>query len=501
VPGWDCLYLRKWGSNKCILEVCGDGKVTKSEECDDKGTTNGDGCSSTCKVERGYRCFQLSGNNFSSCGLEIRCGNGYKNLQEECDDGNEIDGDGCNSTCWIEPGWICVSPKDSSSKCHILHCGDGLTEGQEQCDDGNNDDGDGCSANCTTEAGFTCSGTKCRAYCGNGIRSVTEECDDGNRINDDGCDSTCKVEVGWNCSDAPNCTVNCRSICASTCGDGILASNEECDDGNLWIGDGCSPQCEIETQWRCSGVPSTCEAKLCNLVVNSSEVTHVRCGGAATGEIRVLASGRGIVTYRLAGPGRIMPPWEAAAWWINLVAGNYTVTATLDSDPECTLAISLQVQQPNPLVAGSLTLKAPTKCNTEDGAMVWMVFGGTAPFAYTLGTRNQTNGTFTGLTAMDFGIITATDANGCVVKTPADEVPAKQECVYLGFDKFIRDVWSRGGLAGVIVIGATAGIALVGMIGYCMWDHQQKKKEDREDEAAEAAEAARLSQVDAAAPH
>ena len=26
---------------------------------------------------------------------------------EQCDDGNNVDGDGCSKICDIEPGWIC----------------------------------------------------------------------------------------------------------------------------------------------------------------------------------------------------------------------------------------------------------------------------------------------------------------------------------------------------------------------------------------------------------
>ena len=50
---------------------------------------------------------------------------------EECDDGNRLDGDGCDAGCLIEA------------------CGDGRIEGDEECDDGNSTDGDGCQARCT----------------------------------------------------------------------------------------------------------------------------------------------------------------------------------------------------------------------------------------------------------------------------------------------------------------------------------------------------------------
>src|SRR5262249_53647444 len=65
-------------------------------------------------------------------------------------------------------------------------CGDGRVAVGEVCDDGNNIDGDGCAADCgSTEA------------CGNGtIDSIHgEACDDGNLLDHDGCSSTCQVEV------------------------------------------------------------------------------------------------------------------------------------------------------------------------------------------------------------------------------------------------------------------------------------------------------------------
>ena len=44
---------------------------------------------------------------------------------EECDDGNEIDTDGCRLTC------------------QVVRCGDGVFAGVEECDDGNQVGGDG----------------------------------------------------------------------------------------------------------------------------------------------------------------------------------------------------------------------------------------------------------------------------------------------------------------------------------------------------------------------
>ena len=48
------------------LEICGDGKVFY-EQCDDNNTISGDGCSSICKIELHYRCFNGSQTHKSDC--------------------------------------------------------------------------------------------------------------------------------------------------------------------------------------------------------------------------------------------------------------------------------------------------------------------------------------------------------------------------------------------------------------------------------------------------
>jgi cysteine-rich repeat protein len=82
---------------------------------------------------------------------------------EQCDDGNPVDGDGCDSNC------------------SVTSCGNGIATAGELCDDGNLVSGDGCDNNCTATA------------CGNGIATVGETCDDGNAVPGDGCESNCKI--------------------------------------------------------------------------------------------------------------------------------------------------------------------------------------------------------------------------------------------------------------------------------------------------------------------
>jgi cysteine-rich repeat protein len=41
----------------CWYALCGDGRTLgPNEECDDGNLENGDGCNSTCKIERGWKC-------------------------------------------------------------------------------------------------------------------------------------------------------------------------------------------------------------------------------------------------------------------------------------------------------------------------------------------------------------------------------------------------------------------------------------------------------------
>ena len=96
--------------------LCGNGVREGDEICDDGNRRPGDGCNATCSSDES-------------------CGNGVRDLDEACDDGNLAADDGCSPTCRNEQG-----------------CGDGVVERGEQCDDGNLTPGDGCSAACTREA-------------------------------------------------------------------------------------------------------------------------------------------------------------------------------------------------------------------------------------------------------------------------------------------------------------------------------------------------------------
>lgn len=68
-------------------------------------------------------------------------------------------------TEWLNAGGICNDDSVDVEVLPIQICGDGITDTGEECDDGNNVNNDGCSENCKTE------------YCGDGVVQIGEACD------------------------------------------------------------------------------------------------------------------------------------------------------------------------------------------------------------------------------------------------------------------------------------------------------------------------------------
>lgn len=68
------------------------------------------------------------------------CGDGLldSSLNEACDDGNNVAGDGCDSNCLVEANYECTSVEGALSVCTYISCGDGnlTTSLGEECDIG-----------------------------------------------------------------------------------------------------------------------------------------------------------------------------------------------------------------------------------------------------------------------------------------------------------------------------------------------------------------------------
>ena len=66
----------------------------------------------------------------------------------------------------------------------------------------------------------------------------------------------------YTCPAGYSLTTGSPNACITTCGDGLRAGDEECDDGDTSKGDGCSSTCTVESGWVCSG-GSTSSADTC----------------------------------------------------------------------------------------------------------------------------------------------------------------------------------------------------------------------------------------------
>ena len=167
------------------------------------------------------------------------CGNNVVEGTEQCDDGNQVDGDGCEANC-----------------VNTAVCGNGTVEVGEVCDDGNTDDGDMCSADCLTET--------VDAECGNGKQEGDEQCDDGNQDAGDGCEADC-------------------TITPPECGNMKVEMGEACDDGNDVNGgpdDFCKNDCTVFMPPQCQAPPNyvVCDSNINLADKNDKTSAHKSIG-------------------------------------------------------------------------------------------------------------------------------------------------------------------------------------------------------------------------------
>src|SRR3989344_1001652 len=144
------------------------------------------------------------------------CGNSQTEGNEVCDDGNTITEDSCPYVQQRSCTACNADCTQSLTNLLVSYCGDGALSPtlEEACDDGNTINGDGCNSQCQRET----------SVCGNGVREESEACDDGSSNGNTACmygEQTCSV-CGANCQAQ-------RQLTGPYCGDGVLQSREICD--------------------------------------------------------------------------------------------------------------------------------------------------------------------------------------------------------------------------------------------------------------------------------
>jgi cysteine-rich repeat protein len=286
----------------CTDKFCSNGRIDAGEECDDGNRASADGCENDCRFSClasdssrdchstnpcliGGTCNTIlnqctpdtpkapgttcgTGNNCiaGNC-IPPKCGDGIVAAgMEVCDDGNSVNGDGCDTDCTVScinaltdctntPACrtpVCISGKCSSAPdssqdstacntgsgaaickngaCTAGTCGNGTKEPGEACDSGTgNGPGSGCESNCT----FSCTQN---AQCTDGDScNGTETCDVGTHL----CTNPQDLLDGTSCGSGKICVSgSCR---AGFCGDGIKSGTEECDPPNTA---GCASDCK-----------------------------------------------------------------------------------------------------------------------------------------------------------------------------------------------------------------------------------------------------------------
>ncbi len=191
------------------------------------------------------------------------CGDGVVQAPEQCDDGNEVAFDGCESDCRFtcndasecSDGNPCNGDEDCPADQRLCVVGTPPAEG----------------ASCTTdtvESGVCSAARECVPVgCGNGVVDPPEECDDGNTVSGDGCESDCT----FTCTEDADC-------------DDLLACNgeETCDLATNTCAAGTAPTCTASDachEASCSDADGGCIETLIDADMDGEAATSLgACG-------------------------------------------------------------------------------------------------------------------------------------------------------------------------------------------------------------------------------
>jgi cysteine-rich repeat protein len=202
--------------------------VAAGEECDDGNMINGDGCDATCR----FSC--LSSDVTRNCTPADECAG-----QGTCNDATHICAAGTplpdDAACAAGPNNFC-----RAGVCTAPVCGNSMIERGEDCEGG-----EGCKVDCkflcVNDPATECAGTGTPAVCQQFACTPTHACEivpdpaaDGNACDPANPNNSCSAGI---------CT-------APTCGNGQRERGEDCDDSGQLNLDGCDSACKFEEAQR-----------------------------------------------------------------------------------------------------------------------------------------------------------------------------------------------------------------------------------------------------------
>lgn len=192
------------------------------------------------------------------------CGNGKRTVGEACDDKNKKNGDGCSKTCKLESGWTCTKALNKLSKCTKMAASSSSSPLSSTCTGASNESCVICSPGgwdgyhpCSCPTGKYWNGNEC--VCPNGQvwkDFACTTCPSGQMIVDDHCG--CPRGTTWNGTECKcpaasqflgedrlcHCVVGqyytgvyCKACPYGLSEDGATCS---CPAGMTWNGFGCS---------------------------------------------------------------------------------------------------------------------------------------------------------------------------------------------------------------------------------------------------------------------
>ncbi|KAB1064753.1 T9SS type A sorting domain-containing protein [Salibacter halophilus] len=138
----------------------------------------------------------------------------------------------------------------------------------------------------------------------------------------------------------------------------------------------------------------------------------------------------------------------------NLSAGTYTVTVSLNSNPNCSEVYSGVINPAPPAITFNPNTTDETCINSSDGEIVLNVSGGTPPYSYNWTGSSSTSGTATNLTNGTYSC-TVTDANGCTSSSGNISINTANPGTGITFNPTVTNNTCFGACDGEIVLNPT----------------------------------------------